>query len=164
MKATIGVYHSHNEAIEAIRELKSAGYTDKQLSLIGKAESINDEVIFKNSKLMNIAGTEVGITTVVGSALGVLTGVGLFAIPGVGFLFGAGALVGAIAGFDFGLISGGIISGLTMAGMGDIDKEEYETHLKEGRFLVIAQGNEEEVHRAKDILHSHGKHAGLKVH
>ena len=37
-----------------------------------------------------------------------LTGLGLFAIPGFGVLFGAGAVIGAFAGFDAGIIAGGL--------------------------------------------------------
>ena len=164
MKAAIGVYDTHADAIDALKQLKDSGYPEKSLSLIGKADALEYQVVFRNTNLMNVAGAEVGISAVIGSTLGVLTGVGLFAIPGLGFLFGAGALVGAIAGFDFGLIGGGVISALTVTGIATADVEEYETHLKEGRFLVVAQGSPEEVQKAKDILHGHGRHAGLKTH
>ena len=38
MNAAIGVYDSHEKAIEAVRQLKARGYPIKQLSIIGKAE------------------------------------------------------------------------------------------------------------------------------
>lgn len=93
-----------------------------------------------------------------------LTGIGLLAIPGLGFLYGAGALAGAIAGFDIGLIGGGIISALTIPGVKHDVAKEYETQLKEGKFLVIAHGSEEEVNRAKEIMHRHGTHTTLETH
>lgn len=113
---------------------------------------------------MAIAGAEVGIGALAGSVLGVLTGVGIFAIPGVGFLYGAGALVGAIAGFDFGIIGGGIASALTVAGISSDDTKQYEEVLKAGKFLVIAQGNEEEVTRAKNVLETHGNLVSITQH
>lgn len=158
MNSTIGVYKTHDDAIEALRELKNAGYNTKHVSLIGKAEKSGQ------GELINIAGTEVGIGALAGSAIGILTGVGLFAIPGLGFLFGAGALVGAIAGFDFGLLGGGIVSALTLSGLHKEIGEEYDVAIKQGRFLLIAQGNDEEVEKAKTILETHGKHTALNVH
>lgn len=164
MKSTIGVYDTHDDAIAAIRELKNSGFPTKNVSLIGKADAVDDEVVLKNKNIMNVATTEVGVGAVLGSTLGLLTGVGIFAIPGLGFLFGAGALVGAIAGFDLGLIGGGAVSALTIAGINATDTEGYEEEFRQGKFLLIVHGSEEELNRAKDILQSHGKHSSLRIH
>src|SRR5262249_43243551 len=109
------------------------------------------------------AGKGVGIGVLAGSTLGVLTGVGVFAIPGVGFLFGAGGLVGAIAGVDFGLIGGGIFSGLFFR-LYKEDHEKNDQYLKEGKFLLIIHGSEKETEHAKEILHQHGEHIELQRH
>ena len=45
----------------------------------------------------------------IGSILGVLTGVGLFAIPGMGFLYGAGILYGGFVGFETGIVGGELL-------------------------------------------------------
>ena len=37
MNTTVGVYDTHEKAIEAVQELKRAGYPVQQVSLIGKA-------------------------------------------------------------------------------------------------------------------------------
>lgn len=161
MKTTIGIYSSHHEALETVKELQNAGFSKKQLTIIGKVKK--DEEVGEDT-LAKVAGTEVGISVLAGSTLGVLTGIGIFAIPGLGFLFGAGALAGAIAGFDFGLIGGGIISALTLPNIhGDI-ANKYEDELKGGKFLVIAQGTEEEVSKAKEMMQAHGKYSGLETH
>jgi hypothetical protein len=47
---------------------------------------------------------------ILGPILGILTGVKLFAIPGLGFLFGIGAVLGALAGFSLGIVGGGVIT------------------------------------------------------
>lgn len=162
MKAVISVYKTHEEAVEAIKELQNSGYDSKRLSIIGKT---SDKVPgINNSDTMAIAGSEVGFGALAGSVLGVLTGVGVFAIPGLGFLYGAGALVGAIAGFDFGIIGGSIASALTVAGLSENDTKQYEDALKTGNFLLIAQGNETEVSHAKNILESHGKSIQITHH
>jgi len=163
MKTAIGVYNTHAEAVNALKELQNAGYPTKNVSILGKVneEDVNRDSFTSNEK---VAGAEVGSTVLLGSTLGILTGIGVFAIPGFGFLYGAGALIGAIAGFDIGLLGGGVISALTLSGVKDDHSKEYETAIKSGKFLLIAQGSEEEVNRAKDILHSHGTHSTLAAH
>ena len=64
-----------------------------------------------------VEATEVSLGIAVGSIIGILTGIGIFAIPGLGFLFGAGSIVGAIAGVDFGLMAGGLTTIFTSIGI-----------------------------------------------
>jgi hypothetical protein len=88
----------------------------------------------------------------------------MFAIPGVGFLFGAGALAGAIGGFDFGLIAGGLAAVLTTLGMKDDIAKKYHAALVAGKFLVVAHGSKEDVAHAKTLLHELGTHESLETH
>ena len=162
MKATVGVYDSHEKAKQAIIELKKANFPVEKLSLIGQAEVIDDDIKVKSRESYSAMG--LGIGAILGPVLGILTGVGVFAIPGLGFLYGAGAIVGAIAGLDFGIIGGGIATVLTEVGIKDDYIVKYEEHLKEGNFIVLAQGSESDVDRAKEILHTTGQHMELNVH
>jgi len=164
MKSTIGVYDTHDKAIEAVQELQKAGYSTKHVTLLGQAEIKDEHMQIKTVNPGKVAVTEVGIGAVVGPVIGALAGAGIFAIPGLGFLFGAGALVGAIAGFDFGLIGGGIVSALTMLGLKSDRASLYDKHLKEGKFLVIVHGTDQEITKAKDILEAHGGHIELDIH
>ena len=153
MKSTIGVYASHKKAIEAIRELKDSGYPVQQVSLIGKAKIIDDHMHISQNRWMKDGPVSIGV--ILGPILGVLTGAGIFSIPGLGFIFGAGAVIGAFAGFDIGLVGGGIVSLLTTLGMKRDEALKYHEHLEEKRFLVVAQGNQEQVRKAREILHDH---------
>ena len=106
--------------MRAVQELKTNGFTDKQISVIGHTKgtgTAEDELESQDpehemDKSMKGAATTVGIGAVLGPILGALAGVGILAIPGVGFLVGAGALAGAVAGLDIGLIGGGVVSGI----------------------------------------------------
>jgi uncharacterized membrane protein len=162
MEQTIGVYHTHQKALTAAELLVKHGFDKNSISIIGKADVVDDELQIKSGEV--IQQTEVGIGIIAGSALGILTGVGVIAIPGVGFLYGAGALLGAIVGFDFGLITGGIVALLTTLGIKKEHVKRIHEHLKEGKFLLIVQGTHEEVHRAREILHAHGQHVELDIH
>lgn len=165
MKSIIGVYEDHDAALNAVKELKDGGYPVKQLSIIGKAEvsKVDEEMHVHHGKSgANVAGLSIGTT--IGATIGILTGVGLFAIPGLGFLYGAGALVGAIAGFDFGILGGGIASLLTVVGVEEAETKKYQADLEEGKYLLVAQGDDTEVNKAVAILEAHGKHHHLGAH
>jgi len=164
MNATIGIYDNHDLAVEAVQKLKEAGFPVSELSIMGLAET---EVIDNKMHILPkspIKAASIGTGTALGATLGILTGVGVFAIPGLGFLYGAGALVGAIAGFDFGLIGGGIASALSTVGVKDDTAKKYHDALAAGKFLVVVHGKEADVNRAKDLLHEHGTHDELEKH
>jgi hypothetical protein len=177
MKATIGVYDNHDKALEAVNELKVAGFPENKISVLGHAtgehhevdpgeneegEGVDSDNAFQ--KPMRVAATGVGISLVLGPVLGALAGVGLLAVPGLGILVGAGALAGAIAGLDAGLVGGGIITALAIARVNKHHEDLYQEHLQEGRFLVVAQGSEDEIEHARQVLHEHDEHLHLDSH
>ncbi len=162
MKSVVGVYDSHDRAVSAIKQLQGGGYPVHQISILGQGEIIRGEARVKS--VSNLAAKEIGVGAVVGSILGVLTGVGVFAIPGMGFLFGAGALFGAFTGFEAGLLGGGVMAVLTAIGIDLSGAARYEQHLNEGKFMVIIQGNLKEIDFGKKILESHGDHVELNDH
>ncbi|HWB64322.1 MAG TPA: hypothetical protein VG603_12480 [Chitinophagales bacterium] len=154
MKALVGIFASNQEAVEAVKHLKDSGYPAKQLSLISKADVINNHIHIKSSDTAEKAELSIGVAA--GAMVGILTGVGVFAIPGLGFLFGAGALVGAIAGIDFGIIGGGIVAAFTAMGIDEFNAKKYEKYLHDGKFLVFAQGDDKQIADAKTALHTKG--------
>jgi hypothetical protein len=164
MKTIVGVYESHDSAVKAVQALQTAGYPVKQVSLISKAELVNNHIHVKSSNTVETAEVSAGVAA--GAVIGILTGVGIFAIPGLGFLFGAGALVGAFAGLDLGLIGGGLLAILTNIGIDKSVAAKYEKHLNEGKFLVFVQGGEDqsEVKRAHEILHTLNLQLELDTH
>jgi hypothetical protein len=162
MKAAIGVYESHEKAVAALQDLQKAGYPVNQLSIIGKADLVDNHIHVKTND--NVEKAEVSLGVVGGAILGVLAGVGIFAIPGLGFLYGAGALVGAMMGAEGGIIAGGVAAILTGMGMNEAVALKYEKHLNEGKFIIFAQGDEGEIKHAKEVLHTQGYSIELTAH
>ncbi len=159
MKKNIAVFSSHDEAHQGLEALMNAGVDMKNVSIIGKAEIIDDQVKVKSNGAIIAAPTIAG--TVIGTTIGLLTGIGLFAIPGLGVLFSAGAIIGAFAGFDAGVIAGGISSILVEIGVKE-NRIQYEEHIQEGKFLMIIEGSEPEIENARAILE--GLHIGISEH
>ncbi len=164
MNTTIGIYPDHESAVEAVKQLKDQGFPADHLTIMGKTETeeVDEKTNVTPQYPINVAG--VGVGTAVGTALGVLTGVGVLAIPGVGFLYGAGALIGAIAGFDFGLIGGGLATWLTNIGVKDENAKKYNDALMQGKFLLIAHGSEQLVNDARHKLAGIGGHEDVARH
>jgi len=150
MNTIVGVYATHEKAIEAVEELKRAGYPIQQVSLIGKAAIIDDFIHVKHNRWVKNAPVIIG--AILGPILGILTGVKIFAIPALGFLFGIGAVLGALAGFSLGIAGGGVVTLLATLVIKSRSVLKYHEHIEEKGFQVIAHGNIEEVNKAKEIL------------
>ena len=159
MKKSIAVFHSHDEAIHALGELKEKGVDMNKISLIGRAEIVDDKINIRSNKPLIAAPIAVG--TVLGTTIGLMTGIGLFAVPGLGVLFGAGAIVGALGGFEVGVAAGGLTTILVELGVKE-DHITYEEHIKDGSFLMFIDGTEEEIAHVESLLH--GRHKGIARH
>jgi hypothetical protein len=153
MNITVGVYETHEKAIEAVKELNRAGFPVQQVSLIGKAVVIDNLMHIKNNRWIKNAPAIIG--AILGPILGILTGVKLFAIPGLGFLYGGGAFSGALAGFSLGIASGGALTLIATLVIKSRSVLKYNKHIEEKGFQVIAHGNKEEINNAKAILYKH---------
>lgn len=156
MKSQIAIYDSHEKAVNAIKVLSEQGFPMDNVSLLGKAEVIEDHIHIQSLDTMKETPALVGMGA--GTLIGLLSGIGVFTIPGFGFLYGAGALVGIIAGLDLGIVAGGFISLLTFIGIKEDKVVKCHEHLKEGKFIVIVNGSKEEIRYAKHILHTEGNH------
>jgi len=154
MEANVAIFNTHKEAIDAVKTLSENSFNVKNVSIIGKAEMIDDHLHIPNYDAIEKSSVLVGTTA--GTVVGLLTGLSLFAIPGLGFLYGAGAVVGAIAGFDFGLVGGGAVALLTGIGADTSKHEKYTKHLEDGKYMLTIKGTEDEVKKAKSIFHTKG--------
>jgi len=96
------------------------------------------------------------LSPTIGGAGGLLTGLGLMAIPGVGPVVAAGWLaataVGALGGAVVGGAAGGIIGALTDSGVSEKDAHVYAEGVRRGGTLVTAKVSDELADQAKRIL------------
>ncbi len=164
MKTTVGVYDDHERALDAANYLSVAGFAMQSVSIIGVRNHLeNDEKILTDKRITTMVAGEVGVGAAIGSTVGLLTGIGIIAIPGIGLLFGAGAIVGALVGLDAGLIGGSIAAALSIGAMKS-DHETYDRHIKEGHYLLIVNGSDDDAAKAKELLLKHDLHLELKIH
>ena len=145
----IRLYDNHEQAIEAAKALKSAGFPESRISLLGRAEFDYDFQI----KDANIAAKSLCISTLIG----VFTGLGLALIPGIDTLYGVAPVAGAVAGFDLGIIGGTIISVVLVRNIGKEIADRYEADLKAGKTLLAVSGRKGQLREAKSILEARMK-------
>jgi len=144
----IAVYDDHDQAVAAVTALIDQGFKSKHISLLGKAQA-DDPLQIKTA---TTAAKGIAIGAISGPVLGVLTGLGVMAIPGFGFLYGAGALVGALAGLDIGTIGGSIAAVLLLNNEESEIASIYDNYLLSGKILLVYKGTEEDNSRVAEIL------------
>lgn len=152
MKTVTGLFDDYSDASAAVSALESAGVRSDDISIV----SNNADKRHGESNAAEGAGTGAGIGAVIGGAGGLLTGLGLMAIPGVGPVVAAGWLAataaGAAAGAVAGGAAGGIIGALTDSGVSERDAHIYAEGVRRGGTLVTAKVDDALVPEAEAIL------------
>ncbi|MCE3294594.1 MAG: hypothetical protein K0R65_308 [Crocinitomicaceae bacterium] len=162
MKTSIAVFNSHDEALASVVLLREHHFPLYKVSLVGKAELVDDKIHLEPSTKEGLINTPVIAGTILGTTIGLLSGIGLFAIPGLGFLYGAGAIVGALGGFDLGLLAGGAGTLMLQAGIEEEHAVKYDEHLRDGKFLLMIEGSSQDAERARQIIGD--AHLGFETH
>lgn len=153
MKTVTGLFDDYSDASSAVSQLESAGIPSGDISIVSNNGHNHHG---GDSNAAEGAGTGAGIGAVVGGAGGLLTGLGLMAIPGVGPVVAAGWLAataaGAVAGAVAGGATGGLIGAMTESGVSEADAHVYAEGVRRGGSLVTAKVDESLVTEAEAIL------------
>ncbi|CAN7671216.1 hypothetical protein LJR030_002940 [Rhizobium sp. LjRoot30] len=153
MKTVTGLFDDYRDAQQAVNALEVRGVPSSDISIISNS-STEHEVGDTNAA--EGAGTGAGIGAAVGGAGGLLTGLGIMAIPGVGPVVAAGWLaataVGALAGAATGGAVGGLIGALTGSGVPEDRAHFYAEGVRRGGTLVTAKVDDVLEPEANEIL------------
>jgi hypothetical protein len=140
-------YDNYSDAKTVVSDLKTAGFTDGDISIVANKES---------DSVMDGVATGAGVGAAAGGTVGLLTGLGLMAIPGVGPVVAAGwraaTAVGAIAGAAAGGAAGGIIDAMVDSGVSKEDAHVYAETVRRGGTLVSVRTTDDTRAKAAAIL------------
>jgi len=104
----------------------------------------------------NAAGVAAGTGALVGGTAGLLTGLGLMAIPGLGPIVAAGwlasTLTGAVSGAAIGGIAGNVYRSLVEAGLSETDANIYSAGIEQGGTFLAVRVSDEQYEAAERIL------------
>ncbi|WP_455273599.1 general stress protein [Rhizobium herbae] len=151
-KTVTGLFDNYSDATSAVDQLKVIGISDSDISIV----SNNADGRYKDNDVAEDAGAGAGIGAAVGGVGGLLTGLGIMAIPGVGPVVAAGWLAataaGAVAGAVVGGAAGGLVGALTDSGVDERDAHVYAEGVRRGGTLVTAKVDEGRAAEAEAIL------------
>jgi hypothetical protein len=163
------LYDDYDAASTAVTKLEAAGIPNGDISIVSSNEGDRHAGRLPGAtasgthtpgetteKASTGAGTGATLGTVLGGAAGLLTGLGLLAIPGVGPVVAAGWLVATLTGAGIGAAAGGLAGGLTGAGLSESDAHTYSEGVRRGGTLVTVRADEAHAARVMDILEEHG--------
>lgn len=184
----VAIFEERAEAEDAIRDLKSAGFTNDQIGVATQdrpvirdparseataAPAEQTSSSRDNGDAKNGAGAKNGDETASGLAEGAATGaltggvigglVGLISsllIPGVGPLVIGGVLASSLLGMGVGAATGGLIGALVGMGVPEEDAKYFDAGLREGRTMVTVNNTNQAPDQAISILERHGGDLG----
>lgn len=156
MKTIAGLFDNRDDAMAAIGDLLDRGVPRTDISII--ANNAGDWYA-EDSESEAGAETGAGLGAIAGGAGGLLAGLGLFTIPGIGPVVGAGwlmtAAAGAAAGAILGGAAGGLVAWLTGHGVNESDAHVFAEGLRRGGTLVTVQIADDLVISAEAIFLKH---------
>ena len=163
-RRAIGVFSHRHDAEAALGELRSAGFSMNQVSLIAKDERLGDRKSDRHHSDDNKADEGLRSGAITGGVLGTLGGLlvvlGALAIPGVGPVILAGAtattLATALTGGVIGAAAGSIVGGLVGLGIPEEQAKVYSDRFSKGHYLLMVEGTDAELDRAEAILRRRG--------
>jgi hypothetical protein len=162
----VGVFANSQEIEQAINELRTANFPVEKVSVIAKDVEQGEQL--GEAEISNrIGDQDVNTTGAVGDTLtattwgSVLVGLSSLALPGLGAVLAAGsvgvALVSSVAGVAVGAAANqNLVKALTDLGIPEERARVYSDRLQQSYYLLILEGNEEEIHRAEAILREQG--------
>jgi hypothetical protein len=156
MTTVTGLFDSYADAENAVSQLRSLGIDHDDISVVSNNSDSRHKIDGDDNDVAEDAGKGAGIGAVLGSTGGLLTGLGIMAIPGVGPVVAAGWLAATLAGAATGAVvggaAGGLIGALTDAGLDEGDAHVYAEGVRRGGTLVTARVPAPLVGPAEDIL------------
>ena len=165
MKTTISrLFDSHDEAVAAVQDLETAGYSHDDISLISPGEGRDAEgrsfAPGQHHDDNTHAAHGVAKGALIGAGIGggatLLAGASLLAVPGMGPVLAAGFLTAALVGAGTGGATGGMMGAVRDAGHSDADAHALTEGVRRGGSVVIVKAPEDRAGLAEEILIRHG--------
>jgi len=155
MRTLTGLYDNYDDARATVKALEDAGVPSDDISIVTNRGGGID-VEGQGSHAADGAGTGAGLGAIAGGAGGLLTGLGMMAIPGVGPVVAAGWLAATAAGAVAGAVAGGAVGGIVGAmvkeGVPEEDAHFYAEGIRRGGSMVTARVQDDRVPETQRIL------------
>lgn len=161
--AVVGLFDGPEPAQRAIRALKAAGFSDREIGVVmrdlGSGRELLDVAEDGGTTDGAADGAATGAATggIVGGLLGLL---GSLLLPGVGPIVAGGVLGSALVGAGAGAATGGVIGGLVGLGVSADDARHFDRGFRQGGILVSVNAEGERAETAASLMGGHGADLG----
>lgn len=160
MKTVVGLFDDMDQAQQAARDLENAGIPRDDISVVANNEGNRYTTTDTTTGEPAVSGHAIGHDAVVGAeiggAAGLLIGLTGLAIPGLGWIAGAGWLMGLISGAATGAVIGGLVGALTHVGVPHEDAANYTEGVRRGGILIAVKAADDAAHNVAQILSDDG--------
>ena len=148
------LYDTYDEASRTVSALETAGVPHSDISIVSNNadQRMSADGTPGTTTEESRAGTGASAGTLVGGGVGLLTGLGLLAIPGVGPVVAAGWLIATLTGAGIGAAGGGLLGSLVHAGVPEEHAHAYAEGVRRGGTLVSVRGDESQAVRIQSVL------------
>lgn len=157
MKTIVGLFDDMADAKKASHDLEAAGVAHSDISFVASNEG---EKHVSNTSAPTVSGHAIGHDAIVGAEIGgvagLLLGLTAFAIPGLGWIAGAGWLMGMIYGAGTGAVVGGLVGALTHIGVPAEDAAHYNEGVRRGGTLLAVKAEDGLAAKVAQILGADG--------
>jgi hypothetical protein len=145
------LFDDYQCARDAIAALHEAGFTSSDVSIVAS----NADNRFTEEKESSGAAKGASVGGAVGAGAGILTAIGVLAIPGLGPLVAAGVLATTLTTTAVGAAAGGLIGTLTDYGVSEADAHVYAEGIRRGGTLVTVRTTDDRIATAESILRNY---------
>jgi hypothetical protein len=166
-KRAFGAFTNQQQAEQSLNELSASGFPMDHVSIVAKQADGEEQM--SGAEVSDRIGnqdvkTPLGVvkdTFAHSSWAFVLAGLTSLAIPGIGPILAAGslgaALVATTASTGVGALAAhNVVKALTQLGIPEAQAGVYSDHVLQGDFLVMVEGNSEEVQSAEQVFSQQG--------
>jgi uncharacterized protein (TIGR02271 family) len=164
-ETVVGLFPNVGGAERAIRDLKNAGFTDRQIGVLMRDRDEERKLATETGTKAGEGATAGAITGgALGGLVGLLAGIGALVIPGVGPLIAGGALASTLAGAGIGAAAGGLLGALVGLGIPEEEARYYESGLQEGGILVTVEAGARATEARRVLLDAGAKFGPAAAH
>jgi len=155
LKTVVGLFDDLADARTAALNLENAGVSHNDISIVANNEG-GRHVPVDSGTSDSGRGHAIGHDALVGAEIGGVAGLLMaltgFAIPGFGWIAGAGWLMATILGAGTGALVGGLVGALTDVGVPEEDAAHYNEGVRRGGTLVAVKAQDNLATRVAQIL------------
>jgi len=162
LKTVVGLFDDMEQAKKAALDLEGAGIPHNDISIVANNEGGRYAPVSAGDTAAGDtgAGHAIGHDALVGAEIGGVAGLLMaitgFAIPGLGWIAGAGWLMATILGAGTGAVIGGLVGALTNVGVPEEDAAHYNEGVRRGGTLLAVKAQDAVAHRVAQILGDDG--------